>query len=67
MRAPIKKNGLRLPNLGDQVLSEMAPIIGCTNKPVTGPAIFNKGRSSRLAPRYVNIGLTAVCCSPKLN
>jgi len=44
--APIRKNGFRLPQRGDQVLSEIAPIKGWINKPVTGPARFNNGNSS---------------------
>ena len=35
-KAPTKKNGLRRPHLGCQVLSLIAPINGCINKPVTG-------------------------------
>ena len=38
MMAPMRKKGFRRPNLGDHVPSLMAPIIGCTNSPVTGPA-----------------------------
>ena len=64
--APIRKNGFRLPHFGDQVLSEIAPIMGCTIKPVTGPAIFKMGNNSSLAPKKRKIGLMALCCNPKL-
>jgi hypothetical protein len=44
----------------------MAPIIGCTINPVMGPAIFKMGNISSSAPKKRNMGLMALCCSPKL-
>ncbi len=49
--APIKKKGFLLPHLGDQVLSDIAPINGWINKPVTGPARNKMGNSLSFAPK----------------
>ena len=65
--APIKKKGFRLPKVGDQVLSLIAPIIGWTTSPVTGPASHNMGNSDSFAPKYLYIALRLLCCNPKLN
>ena len=55
--APIRKKGLRCPTFGDHVPSLMAPIIGLTTNPVTGPASQSKGNSASSAPKYLYIAL----------
>ena len=64
--APTRKKGLRRPQRGLHVRSDIAPMIGWISSPVTGPAMFSKGRSWALAPMNWKIGLMAVCCIPKL-
>ena len=49
--APIKKYGRRRPKPSTHVRSDNAPIMGCTIKPVTGPAIFNIGKLLGSAPK----------------
>src|SRR3954462_13604168 len=64
---PASTNGLRLPHLGLQVLSLVAPMNGWINKPVMGPAMLRMGRYSGFAPNRRKSGFTAVWVSPKLN
>ena len=64
---PASTNGLRLPHLGLQVLSLVAPMNGWINKPVMGPAMLRMGSHSGFAPNRRKIGFTAVWVSPKLN
>ena len=49
--APTIKYGLLLPNLPNQVLSLMCPMMGCMINPVKGAAIQRIGISSIFAPR----------------
>ncbi|GAB1342679.1 hypothetical protein MASR1M101_18060 [Gemmatimonas sp.] len=44
----------------------MAPMMGWTMSPVTGPARYNRGKLASSAPRYRYIGLMLLCWSPKL-
>jgi hypothetical protein len=50
--APIKKR-FRI-NFGSQVLSLIAPIMGCINNPVNGPARLSIGNWSGLARKIIN-------------
>ena len=68
--APAKRYGLRRPNL-DLVLSESAPIKGCTTIPVNGPASQIKPYNHGVAPRPSVTGaerIILIChanCNPK--
>jgi len=60
MAPPASTNGLRLPHLGLQVLSLVAPMNGWMNKPVMGPAMLRMGSHCGSAPNRRKIGFTAV-------
>ena len=49
--APIKKYGVLRPQ-HEVVRSLIAPTMGCTSRPVMGPANHKSGKLASLAPRY---------------